>query len=197
MPRSVQLKPELKKSIKALLPRNGFPSQQALAEHLGLSRDVVSRFLNAKPVDRLNSEEICSALGCDLREVTYIEETQPKLTKIDWGEATNNNSIFDVSTRTGQLETLKKWIIEDKCRVILIEGMKGMRKSHLSYQLAKQIYTNFDYVILRSLDQDQSVDELLTDLLYFLNDEEDIEGLDNKQKKGEQRSRKIYTQTNS
>ncbi|MDJ0659595.1 MAG: helix-turn-helix domain-containing protein [Crocosphaera sp.] len=82
MPRSVQLKPELKKSIKTLLPRNGFPSQQALAEHLGISRDVVSRFLNSKPVDRLNAEEICGAIGCDIREVTYIEETQPKEIKI-------------------------------------------------------------------------------------------------------------------
>ena len=62
MGRSVQLKSELKKQIKALLPRNNFSSQQALADHLGLSRDVISRFLNGKPVDRLNAEEICTDL---------------------------------------------------------------------------------------------------------------------------------------
>ncbi|MDJ0845926.1 NB-ARC domain-containing protein [Crocosphaera sp.] len=182
MPRSIQLKPELKKEIKALLPRNGFPSQQALAEHLGLSRDVVSRFLNGKPIDRLNAEEICGVLGCDIREVTYIEETKPKEPKIDWGEATNNSSIFQLSTRTEQLKTLKQWIIEDKCRIIFIEGMKGMGKTRLSYQLADQIKNDFDYVILRSLDQYQSIDELLKDLLLFLNDEEDIKALDTKQK---------------
>ncbi len=189
MPRSLQLKPELKKSIKALLPRNAFASQQALAEHLGLSRDVVSRFLNAKPVDRLNAEEICRALGCDVREVTYIEEaevnteeTQTKQTKIDSGEATDDSSLFDYSARTKELETLRQWIIEDKCRVILIEGMKGMGKAHLSYQLVQQIKNNFDYVILRSLDQYESIDDLLTDLLYFLNDEEDVKELDTKQK---------------
>ncbi|MDJ0730250.1 MAG: helix-turn-helix domain-containing protein [Crocosphaera sp.] len=182
MPRSVQLKPELKKSIKALLPRNGFPSQKALAEHLGLSRDVVSRFLNGKPIDRLNAEEICSALGCDIREVTYIEETQPKETKIDWGEATNNFDLFDLSARNKELETLTQWIIKDKCRVILIEGIKGMGKTNLSYQLAQQNKEDFDYVILRSLDQYHSIDEFLKDLLLFLNDEEDIKGLDTKQK---------------
>ncbi|MGK7941258.1 MAG: NB-ARC domain-containing protein, partial [Crocosphaera sp.] len=182
MPRSVQLKPELKKEIKALLRRNNFPSQAALAEHLGLSRGTVNYFLNGKPVDRSNAEEICKALGCEIREVTYLEETQTKETKIDWGESTDNSGFFDLSARTKELETLTNWIIEDKCRVIFIEGMKGMGKTNLSYQLAKQIYNHFDYVILRSLDQYQSIHELLTDLLDFFYDEEDVKELDIKQK---------------
>ena len=182
MPRSLQLKPELKKQIKALLPRNGFSSQQALAEHLGLSRDVVSRFLNSKPVDRLNAEEIGSALGLDIREVTYIEEIQPKETKIDWGEATNNFDLFERSARTKELETLTQWIIEEKCRIILVEGMKGMGKSHLSYQLVQENKNDFDFVSVQSLDQYESIDELLTDWLYFINNEEDIKKLNIEQK---------------
>jgi WD40 repeat protein/DNA-binding Xre family transcriptional regulator len=182
MPRSVKLKPELKKSIKALLPRNGFASQQSLAEHLGISRDVVSRFLNGKPVERLNAEEICGALGCDIREVTFIEDNQSKETKIDWGEATNNSGFFDLSARTKELETLKQSIIEDKCRIILIEGMNGMGKAHLSYQLVQQIKNSFDYVIIRSLGKYESIDELLNDWLSFLYDEEDVEELEIKEK---------------
>ncbi len=182
MPRSVKLKPELKKSIKALLPRNGFASQQSLAEHLGISRDVVSRFLNGKPVERLNAEEICRVLGCDIREVTFIEDNQSKETKIDWGEATNNSVFFDLSARTKELETLKKSIIEDKCRIILIEGMKGMGKAHLSYQLVQQIKNSFDYVIIRSLGKYESIDELLNDWLSFLYDEEDVEELEIQEK---------------
>ncbi|MDJ0508825.1 MAG: hypothetical protein QNJ64_06195 [Crocosphaera sp.] len=184
MSRSIQLKPQLKEDIKALLPRNAFASQQALAEHLGLSRDVISRFLNGKPVDRLNAEEICSALGRDVKEVTYIEEdevnteeTQTKQTKIDWGESTDNSGIFDIYARKKELETLTKWIIEDKCRLIFIEGMKGMGQTHLSYQLVQKNKKNFDFVILRSLDQYESIDELLTDWLYFINKEDDIEKL--------------------
>ncbi|MDJ0601698.1 MAG: hypothetical protein QNJ37_22995 [Crocosphaera sp.] len=174
MSRSIQLKPEFKKSIKALLPRNHFPSQQALTDHLGLSRDVISRFLNGKPVDRLNAEEICQALGFDIREVTYIEETQRKQTKIDWGEAISSFDLFDRSARTKELETLTQWITEDKCRVILIEAIKGMGKSHLSYQLVQENKNDFDFVSVRSLDQYESIDELLTDWLYFINNEEDI-----------------------
>ena len=146
MPRSLQLKPELKKQIKALLPRNGFSSQQHLANRLGLSRDVISRFLNGKPVDRLNAEEICWALGCDVREVTYVEETEKKTkqttkkeTKIDWGEATDNFDLFERSIRTEELETVKQWIIKDKCRVIFIEGIKGMGKTNLSFCLIHKI----------------------------------------------------------
>ncbi|MGK7886955.1 MAG: NB-ARC domain-containing protein [Crocosphaera sp.] len=184
MGRSVKLKPELKKEIKALLPRNNFSTQEALANHLGLTRSTVNNFLNAKPVDRLNAEEICTALGCDVTEVTYIEDTQPKETKIDLGEATYNNTIFELPARKEQLETLKTWMIKDKCRVVLIEGMKGMGKTNLSFQLAQHIRNDFNYVILRSLDQYQSIDELLTDLLLFFNDneEEDINNLKIKQK---------------
>ncbi|MDJ0579604.1 NB-ARC domain-containing protein [Crocosphaera sp.] len=186
MPRSIQLKTELKKKIKALLPRNNFSSQKALAEHLLLSRDVVSRFLNGKPVDRLNAEEICKALACEVGEVTYVQQSNiqetKKETKIDWGESTENSGLFDLSARKEELETLTQWILQDHCRVILIEGMKGMGKTNLSYQLAQQIKDNFDYVILRSLDQYKSIDELLTDLLNFFNDEEDVNRLNTKQK---------------
>ncbi len=182
MPRAIQLKPELQDSIKALLPRNDFASQQALANHLGLSRDVINRFLNGKPVDRLNAEEICRVLGCDVREVTYIEQTRIKQTKIDWGEAINNFCFFDPSARTKELETLTQWITEDKCRVILIEAMKGMGKAHLSYELVQQNQNDFDFVSVRSLDKYKSINELLTDWLYFINDQEDIEKLDIEEK---------------
>ncbi|MGK7957198.1 MAG: NB-ARC domain-containing protein [Crocosphaera sp.] len=184
MPRSLQLKPELEKQIKPSLSRHGFSSQQHLANHLGLSRDVISRFLNGKPVDRNNAEEICFALDYDVREVTYVKATENEIkeltkkeTKIDWGEATDNFELFERSIRTKELGNLKQWIIEDKCRLILIEGMRGMGKTNLSYHLAQEIKNNFDYVIFRSLAQYQSIDELLTDLLSFLNDNEDIEDL--------------------
>jgi predicted XRE-type DNA-binding protein len=56
MGRSLQVKSELVKQVKASVTRNGYPSQQALASELGLSRDVMSRFLNSKLVEYLNAE---------------------------------------------------------------------------------------------------------------------------------------------
>jgi DNA-binding Xre family transcriptional regulator len=55
--------------VKSALPRNRFGRQQDLAEHLGISRDTLNRFLNGKPVKYLNFLEICEKLGLNLEEI--------------------------------------------------------------------------------------------------------------------------------
>ncbi|MGB7439573.1 MAG: molecular chaperone Tir, partial [Coleofasciculaceae cyanobacterium] len=63
MPRSLRVAPGYIDKAKAALLRNGFPRQQDLADELGISRDLVSRFLNGHPVRYLNFLEICQKLG--------------------------------------------------------------------------------------------------------------------------------------
>ncbi|MEL4897081.1 WD40 repeat domain-containing protein [Crocosphaera sp. Alani8] len=142
--------------------------------------------MNGKPVDRLNAEEICTALGRNVREVTYVKESKiqetKKETKIDWGGSAPIFSRCDYLGRVKELNKLKKWITADNCRVVFIQGIKGMGKINLAYQLGQEISKDFDYVVVRSLDQYQSIDELITDLLSSLNNQEDIERLDGEQK---------------
>ena len=69
-------------------------------------------------------------------------------TQIHMGEA------IDVSKfcgRTQELETLREWILGDRCRVVTILGMGGMGKTSLSVKLAEELQGEFDYVIWRSL----------------------------------------------
>lgn len=84
--------------------------------------------------------------------------------RVDLGEAPDV-SIF--SGRSEELVTLEQWLVEDRCRIVALLGLKGMGKTALSVKLAKQIAREFDCVIWRSLRQAPAIDELLTDLLEF------------------------------
>jgi|LakMenEpi03Aug12_release.lakeMendotaPanAssembly.Ray.scaffolds.fasta_scaffold25588_2 WD40 repeat protein/transcriptional regulator with XRE-family HTH domain len=166
MGRSLQVKSELVKQVKAAVTRNGYPSQQALAGALGLSRDVISRFLNGKPIDYLNAEEICRVLNLDLGEMTGYGQPvteQPKR-RVDWGNAVDT---LQEDERNEAIQEIEKWIIQDNSRLVLIGGMKGMAKTNLSFRLGKKIQDNFDFIFWRSLDQYLSIDDLLQDLCKF------------------------------
>ncbi|MEP0857783.1 helix-turn-helix domain-containing protein [Trichocoleus sp. DQ-U1] len=72
---------------KLAYKRSGFPSQQRLAEALGIHRETVSKFLNGKPISYLNFEEICQKLGLDLEEIadfgTQEDESSEPPVRID------------------------------------------------------------------------------------------------------------------
>jgi hypothetical protein len=56
--------------------------------------------------------------------------------------------IYD---RTQELASLKKWIVEEKCRSILIYGTSGIGKTALIRQLLEDIKDEFDEIVWQSL----------------------------------------------
>ena len=90
--------------------------------------------------------------------------------KIDWGEAPDVSIFYG---RQEELATMEKWIVSDRCRVLLLLGMGGMGKTWLSAKLAEQIQHNFDFVIWRSLDRVTSIKDMLAELIQFLSQEEE------------------------
>ncbi|MEM9275700.1 MAG: pentapeptide repeat-containing protein [Cyanobacteria bacterium P01_F01_bin.143] len=78
MARSLQLEPKQIETIKSRVNRMGFPSQNALAMELGLSRATVNNFLNGKPVDYLNFVEISEKLGLSWRDIAVLEPEMPQ-----------------------------------------------------------------------------------------------------------------------
>lgn len=74
MPRSLVVRADCIGRVKSSLLRNGFPSQKILAENLGLSQSTVSNFLNGRPVDFINFQELCVALGQEWREVACFDD---------------------------------------------------------------------------------------------------------------------------
>jgi hypothetical protein len=86
MARSLKVDPEYIKKVKLALQPNGYPSQKALANEVGLAESTVKNFLNGLPVDYLNFVEISRKLGFDdWQEIACREpETQPEQPNKDY-----------------------------------------------------------------------------------------------------------------
>ncbi|MBV9388482.1 MAG: AAA family ATPase [Chroococcidiopsidaceae cyanobacterium CP_BM_ER_R8_30] len=83
----------------------------------------------------------------------------------DWGEA------IDVSFfcgRTAELVSLKQWIVDDRCRLIVLLGMGGIGKTALAVKCATQIQEEFECIVWKSLRNSPSVLSLLTEIILFL-----------------------------
>jgi WD40 repeat protein len=80
----------------------------------------------------------------------------------DWGDAPDVSIFYN---RTQELATLERWIVGDSCRLVVLLGMGGIGKTHLSIKLAEQIDRHFQYSIWRSLLPAPPLSELVLDLL--------------------------------
>jgi GTPase SAR1 family protein len=71
--------------------------------------------------------------------------------------------------RTEELAKLETWIVQERCRTVVLLGMGGIGKTTLSVKLAEQIQDKFEYLIWRSLRYSAPpIQELLADLIQFL-----------------------------
>ncbi|MGB3207917.1 MAG: NB-ARC domain-containing protein [Crinalium sp.] len=77
----------------------------------------------------------------------------------------------DISTfygRTQELTTLKKWIVEDNCRLLAILGVVGIGKTALAVKLIEQIQDKFDFIFWRSLRSKPQLESIEKDFIQFL-----------------------------
>lgn len=190
MPRSLRVDPQHIEKVRSALVRNDFPSQQALAEDLELSRDTVRKFFTSKPIDRKNFEDICFRLGLDSQEIStsiadasasssVVEMLDRPITRQDWGEAPEVSTFYG---RVDELATLERWIKHEsptgrqsqRCRLLAILGMGGMGKTTLAVKLAEQVQDEFEYVIWRSLLNAPPIEDILTDVIQFLSNQQEV-----------------------
>jgi NB-ARC domain len=69
--------------------------------------------------------------------------------------------LVPVYDRTQELDSLKKWVLEEKCRSILIYGTSGIGKTALARQLLEDIKDEFDEIVWQSLGCQRSVVEFI------------------------------------
>ncbi|MGA7935488.1 MAG: adenylate/guanylate cyclase domain-containing protein, partial [Kovacikia sp.] len=73
MSRSLRVRSACINTVKLAVRRNGFPSQRALAEDIGLSLATISNFLTGRPVDRATFLELCEKLSLDSGAIADLD----------------------------------------------------------------------------------------------------------------------------
>lgn len=83
----------------------------------------------------------------------------------DWGESPDVSQFYG---RTEELKILEELIIDESSRLVTLLGMKGIGKTVLSVQIAKQLESEFEFVVWRSLCATPKLEDLLGNLLQTL-----------------------------
>jgi WD40 repeat protein len=133
------------------------------------------RFLQGKICIKNNTfKAFCQVLGLNWEEVVDNNPSQSTTLGVsssqDWEAAPTVSYCYG---RTQELDTLKKWILKDKCHLIVLLGQGGIGKTTLSIKLAKEIQNNFDYIIWRSLGASPPVEKILADAIKFFSSQQE------------------------
>ena len=104
----------------------------------------------------------------DLKQI-LVSESQKRQSalpgKIVWGEAPDVSTFYG---RSDELDKLARWIVEEKCRLVALLGLRGMGKTALCVKLVEQVDSKFERVIWRSLRYAPPLDDLLANLIPLL-----------------------------
>src|SRR3712207_4011402 len=76
--------------------------------------------------------------------------------------------------REHELGTLRRWVVDERCRVVAILGLGGMGKSSLAITLAHQVLAQFDVVLFRSLRNAPPLTEVLDQTIRAVSDQQAI-----------------------
>ena len=82
-----------------------------------------------------------------------------------WGEAPD---VAGFVGRTEECEQLRRWVLDDRCRVAGLYGLAGIGKTLLAARLAHEVAPHFEYVYWRSLRDAPAPGEWLAAALAFL-----------------------------
>jgi ATP-dependent Clp protease ATP-binding subunit ClpA len=139
---------------------------------------ALKKFWSRVPIERDRFESICRAVGVENWEEIVDDTTEsipplslPDSTK-DWGEAPDVSVFYG---RDKELETLKQWVVSDRCRLVALLGMGGIGKTALCVRLTEQIQDEFEYVIWRSLRHAPPFEAMLADLISFLSNQQETQ----------------------
>jgi WD40 repeat protein/transcriptional regulator with XRE-family HTH domain len=86
----------------------------------------------------------------------------------------DENEAIAVSTLYGRetdLDTMQRWIIDHRCRVVTIVGLGGIGKSSLAIATARRLLPQFERVLFRSLQNGPSPTELLDQTIRAFSDQ--------------------------
>lgn len=137
----------------------------------GISSGTWKRFLAGRhPIRASAFKAYCEALGLDWQTIVVRDNISTDSRHQDWGEAPEVSGFYG---RSPELDTLSNWMVDEGCRLVGVLGMAGMGKTSLMVKAAEQVQSQFQILFYRSLQSAPPIEELLAELLEFLNTSKD------------------------
>jgi WD40 repeat protein/transcriptional regulator with XRE-family HTH domain len=85
--------------------------------------------------------------------------------RVSWGQAPD---VVGFVGRATERETLARWVLDERCRVVAVLGLGGIGKSLLATRLAHDLAPSFEYVFWRSLRDAPTPGEWLAEAFGYL-----------------------------
>ncbi len=104
--------------------------------------------LFAGQLDLLTAQQWTAQAGYQFSRAELQDIFSGQAAVVDWGETPDLGNFYG---REREQETLERWLVADRCRLVAIVGMGGIGKTVLATKVARQVSSHFDYVIWRSL----------------------------------------------
>ncbi len=168
-----------RRELEVLFRSMGGMDNSVIAQQLGITpqlvrkrmSDVYKKFAISSPGGRGNWVKLQQLLLQlhDEAEGSTIDAVKRQNRKVH--QQFNSREAPDVSVfygRKKELNTLKKWIVRDRARLVVLMGLPGMGKTSLSVKLAEETQNQFEYVVWRSLRHVPAISVLLEDLIGTL-----------------------------
>jgi serine/threonine-protein kinase len=139
MGRSLKVKSEYIPRVKQALKRNGYATQQLLAEELGLAKSTLNLFLNGKSISNLNFYEICQKLALDYREIADWDELEETAAATSEDEGENRAADLSKYVERPPVEQLCLETVSQAGSLLRIKSAKGMGKTLLVDRILSQV----------------------------------------------------------
>lgn len=157
---------------------------EELSDRTGLDPGTVAKVLDREQgADRRTLDRFFQSFNLTLADNDYckpgarqashdsLQNPKSKIqNQVDWGEAVDVSIFYG---RIEELATLERWILEDRCRLVVLLGMGGIGKTSLTAKLGEKIQEEFDYVVWRSLREAPPLGAILTSVIQFLSNQQE------------------------
>ncbi|MBE9214690.1 pentapeptide repeat-containing protein [Plectonema cf. radiosum LEGE 06105] len=148
---------------------------------VGISEGTWKRFLAGKnPINADAFKAYCQVLGLNWQEVGEIAVKKefssshplPLSPLIDWGDAPDVSFFYG---RQAEIQIVKQWVVQEKCRLITLLGMGGIGKTTLCVKVAQQIVEMQDFACLiwRSLRNAPPIEDILVELIQVFSKQQE------------------------
>lgn len=152
MSRSLRVAPDYIQRVKLAIKRSGFPSQQSLADEIGMARATISNFLNGKSVDFSCFVEISDRLGLDWQAIAYLEapatetdllfnrDRKPSASKEVFKEAVNSWDLEKLYADLGYAKRV--WAVYKQSRLTEVEKqyLRGLLCGYSPDEIAAKLH---------------------------------------------------------